>query len=214
MAEKKYKFANRLINKPIPVLISYMIFQGVLYMTPGERLFKVLVTIIFAVLFYAAGIGLLWSFVAGHFANFFVNSQIPVMLRYLGLARALSMRDVTRIIEKLAETAKAHGIREVLFYGSFCRGKMHSYSDIDIRLYHRSGLLSSARAYCYALKLRLWANINGLPLDVFCFSELNFINKMDDREVPALLFSNDIFKRKFPNAPTPRQALDGNRGLQ
>lgn len=183
-------------------------------MTPGERTFKIGFTLSVSLPCLIAGAQLPLALLLGHVCNFVLNSQIPVMMRYVVRDPGLKRRDIEKTIKKLENTAPKFGIREVLFYGSFCRHQMTSTSDLDLRFHHLPGLRPSLNAYCYAFYMRLWANLNGVPIDVYCFSDPQFLNKMNKDEYPSLLFFSKDSHRRFKRAESAWTTLAGNKGIR
>ena len=57
-------------------------------------------------------------------------------------------------------------------------------SDLDLRLYHRPGLIHSIELI--AKFIRIWANWNFVPIDIYCFTDPTFLDRMRDDETPAL----------------------------
>jgi predicted nucleotidyltransferase len=213
MAKKKYQNDKPIKSLAVFTVVSYFIFQGTRYMTPGERWFKISLTLIFALIFRYAGLGFGVALIVGHALNFVTTGQIPVMMRYVVSDVGLNRSKVLMALEKIKATAPRFGIVEVLIYGSFCRHVMKSTSDLDLRIQHRSGVFQSIMAYFYAAYIRIWANLNFIPIDLYCFTEANFLDRMRDDEIPALLFSSEEMCRKYPDNQDPVVSLEKNEAL-
>jgi hypothetical protein len=213
MAKKKYPTKSSLLNLPGFTVLSYFVFQGMRYMTLGERAFKLGLTLAFTLPFLWAGLQPIFALGLGHAVNFLGNGQLPVLMRYVLSDPALTKSDVESAIDKLEKTAPAFGIKEVLFYGSFCRHQMKSTSDLDLRFFHGRGVMPSLGAYIYASYIRLWANLHFVPIDVYCFSDPCFLNKMRKDEHPALLLFSASMAERFPRAAKVRATLACNEGL-
>ncbi|SFQ78742.1 hypothetical protein [Donghicola eburneus] len=214
MAKNKYRSENRLINLPVVTVLSYFVFQGMRYMTLGERFFKISITITLALFMNFCGLDIISALIIGHAINFLSNGQLPVMMRYVLSDVGLTSEKVQLALRKMQATAQHYGIVEILIYGSFSRHVMKSSSDLDLRFKHRRGFVQSLRAYCYATYIRLWANLNFIPIDVYCFTENEFLDRMREDEVPALLFSSPEMLKKYPDAQEPISALEKNRSLR
>jgi len=84
MSKIKYSKNNILtafLNfKPI-VLISNLIFQGIPYMTIGEKIYKVLITLIFTFSINFLLNNVYMSFFIGHILNYIINGQFYVVYR-------------------------------------------------------------------------------------------------------------------------------------
>lgn len=182
-------------------------------MTSGERAFKIAFTLIMGLPFMIVGSPIIMSLLLGHLINFILNSQIPVMMRYVVSDPGLKRQDLEKAIKKLEHTAANFGIKEILFYGSFCRHQMKSTSDLDLRFQHMPGAVWSLKAYFYAFYMRLWSNLNGVPLDVYCFSDSQFLEKMRTDEHPALLFYSVEMTNRFKDAEGAWDALANNKNI-
>jgi hypothetical protein len=183
-------------------------------MTPGERNFKLSITIIFTVPLVIFGVNPISSLIVAHGLNFLINGQLPVLLRYVVSDIGLTREKVERALAKIKRNAKAWGAVDILVFGSFSRFCMKSTSDLDIRLYHRPGFLDSLMAYSYAVVLRVWANVNFIPLDIYCFSDPNFLNRMREDEVPALLLGSSEMLSRYPSTLNVEEMLEKNAGLK
>ena len=183
-------------------------------MTPGERNFKLVITIILTLSFAFLGVNSITSLLAAHGLNFLINGQLPVLLRYVISDIGLTRDKVGRALAKLKKTAKAWGAVDILVFGSFSRFCMKSTSDLDIRLYHRPGFLNSLTAYSCAVKLRVWANVNFIPIDIYCFSDPNFLNRMREDEVPALLLGSSEMLSRYPSTVSVEEMLKKNTDLR
>lgn len=213
MKKRKLHASISFLNSSWVTVVSYVVFQGMLYMTPGERWFKIGLTLILALLLNLAGLPIVVALIVGHALNFLSNGQLPVMMRYVVSDVGLTREKVRIALNKMETTARRFGIIDILIYGSFSRHVMKSTSDLDLRFQHRPGIMSSMLAYCYATYIRVWANLNFIPIDVYCFTEAEFLNKMREDEIPALLFSSQEMYKKYPDAQNPIVALEKNTAL-
>jgi len=213
MAKNKYQNGNTLRNHPMVTVLSYFVFQGMRYMTPGECWFKISLTLVLALLMNIAGLHMVIALIVGHALNFVTTGQLPVMMRYVISDVGLTREKVRITLTRMQTTAPRFGIIEILVYGSFSRQVMKSTSDLDLRFQHRPGALPSLLAYCYATYIRMWANLNFIPIDVYCFAKAEFLDKMREDEIPALLFSSQEMCTKYPGAQDPILALKKNTAL-
>lgn len=202
-----------MLNHPAVTVASYLVFQGMRYMTSGERTFKIALTIFFTTLLVLAGLHPLIALLFGHGLNFMSNGQIPVLMRYVVSDVGLTGVKVKMALDKFSGTAQKFGVTEILVFGSFSRHSMKSSSDLDLRFYHRPDFFSAFVVYLYATYIRIWANVNFIPIDVYCFSNPAFLNRMRADENPALLFCSDDMLLKYPKAQDPYAALSQNEAL-
>lgn len=191
MSKLKYKkddWLHRLLSLKIAVFLTSLIFQGMRYMTWGERTYKITVTFIFALVFLAFGFSLFVALFFGHVLNYLLNGQFYVTYRYLWSKGIMDRNNLDYFLRLITTISKRWGLRDVLIIGSFCRGSMSVRSDLDIRLFHESGVLPSIRAYWCASYLRFIAITRSFPIDVYCFSNVNFLDKIDPKEVPSTMW--------------------------
>jgi len=214
VAKKKYKSCGSILNHPAATVASYFVFQGMRYMTIGERSFKLALTLVFSLPFIAFGCDLLVSMLIAHGLNFLINGQIPVLMRYVVSDVGLTRRKVESALQKISSTARYWGVKDVLVFGSFSRFQMKSSSDLDLRMYHRPDPLSSVLAYCYAVYLRIWANWNFVPIDLYCFTDPVFLDRMRKDEAPALLLDSEEMQQKYPSTLSPEEMLKRNSNLK
>ena len=203
MAKTKYSKGGILywiLNFKVAVLLSNVIFQGARYMEFGELLYKLSITFIFSITLYLSGVGFFTSLALGHLGNYIFNGQFFVVYRYLFASKVLTSDKVNYVLDSCAALCKSQHIRDVLFIGSLCRNTLKESSDIDIRIFHRSNITSRLFAYSYATKLRFLGLLYRVPVDVFCFSDLTFLNKIDKVEVPLHINKERDFIAKYPDS--------------
>ena len=210
MSKLKYKDTNiltKVLNLKLIVLVSNIVFQGIRYMSFGERIYKIAITILLA-LFVNGYIGNIFvSVVIGHLLNYILNGQFYVVFRYLSSKRTMSRKDLNEYVELLEKAIGLFKPKDILVIGSFCRGKMGKSSDLDIRLYHKDDFISSISAYIMATYLRFMGLILKFPIDIFCFSDLKFLDKLDKNEVPVNFLKNHKILKKYPTSVNYRPHL-------
>jgi len=182
-------------------------------MTLGERVFKLFITLILSALLIVLGLNWITAFLAAHTLNFLINGQLPVLMRYVVSDVGLTRQKVKIALQKISSTASRWGAVDVLVFGSFSRFQMRSSSDLDLRLYHGPGLLNSIMAYCYATYIRIWANLKFVPIDLYCFTDPSFLDRMREDEVPALLLQSEKMQKKYPTTLSVAEMLEKNSNL-
>ena len=203
---RKVKYKNKsiifnLLNSRIAVLISNVVFQGLMYMSLGEKIYKLSITFMLALWVNMIAGNIFYSLVVGHVLNYIINGQFYVVYRYLSSNKILTRKDLDRyilLIENLISLLKP---LDVLVIGSFCRGKMRGTSDLDIRIYHGKGVLLSLKAYILATMLRFMGLLMRFPIDVFCFSNMSFLDKIRRDEIPVNFLQNIDVLQKYPESP-------------
>jgi len=203
MPKLKYKdksFVSYLLSFRVIVFLSNIVFQGIRYMSLGEKIYKISITILFSLILNVLIENIFISLIFAHLLNYVINGQFYVVFRYLSNSRTMSRDDLNKyilIIEKYINLFKP---LDVLGTGSFCRGKMGKSSDLDMRIYHNSDFLSSLKAYIMATVLRAIGLYTKFPIDVYCFSDLDFLDKLDEIEIPVNFLQNELFLKKYPNS--------------
>jgi hypothetical protein len=212
MPKVKYKdksYLSYILSFRLIVFLSNIIFQGIRYMSLGEKIYKISITIVIAILLNFAIENILISVIFAHVMNYIVNGQFYVVFRYLSSIQTMSRGDLDKYIRLIEKYIKIFKPLDVLVIGSFCRGKMGKTSDLDIRLYHKSDLISSLKAYIMATLLRLIGLWIKFPIDIFCFSDLIFLEKIDKDEVPVNFLENKQFLKKYPASVNYKKHLEG-----
>lgn len=191
---------TKFLSYRIVVLLSNLIFQGIRYMSFGERTYKIFLSIIFSCFIYFFIPNLIISLSLGHFANYIINGQFYVVFRYLSSKQVMSMNDLTQFLSFIERDIQRFKVRDILFIGSFSKGKISKTSDLDIRIFHNDNFLDSIYAYLFATKLRLLGLLYKFPVDVFCFSDTKFLDKINDDEIPVNFIYDSKIIEKYPNS--------------
>lgn len=198
--------------KPVPVILRYWIFQGMVYMNWIERFYRVgSELIVMGVVFF-----LLPEFsVAAKWVVVIVISH-TLMLFFNGHVIALCVHDLfwfsfykekSRFLEymkemraRLARKAPSY-LEGAYFWGSLTRGNFKPTSDLDIRFIPKKGFWNSFRtAHLVAIERwhALWA---GFPLDAYMFRTWEeTASKMDVKKEPAVCLYKKNTQAKFGNS--------------
>lgn len=197
-----------LLNNKVVIILSNFIFQGMRYMSFGERLFKLLFTLFPAIVFFLyTGMFILGVFIF-HSINFLLNGHYFVLYRYFGKKSTISKQSLKTFLIFIDNNINHYQISEVLIYGSFCRDAMKPTSDLDIRIYHESDFKHALLAYFFGLKLRFWGFITKFPVDAYCFSNSSFLKKVSKDEIPAIFRNNEEMRELYPNAHNFKKHFD------
>ena len=89
---------SKILNLRLAVLLSNIIFQGIRYMSLGEKIYKIAITLLFALLINIFLQNVMLSIVTGHFLNYIFNGQYYVVFRYLSSKRTMSKKDLEEFI--------------------------------------------------------------------------------------------------------------------
>ena len=208
----KQKFNNRgfiykILNKKFFVFISNFIVQGLRYMSFGERIYKIFITLISSLIFYLILRYFYMSLLFGHLFNYIFNGQFYVVYRYLSPNRTMRYEDLINFIEIIRKLTKIYKPKDILIIGSFSKGKMGKNSDLDIRLYHNNSFIDSLKAYFMATSLRAYGLFVKFPIDIFCFSDLKFLEKINKDEIPVNFLRDNSFLKKYPKSENYKSHL-------
>jgi predicted nucleotidyltransferase len=211
MPKIKYRdkgLVKQILSWKVMVVLSNVIFQGMLYMSMGERLYKLLITIVFGGLVYLIVDDVLISLILGHFLNFVFNGQFYVLYRYLSPKEVMTKEGLLGFLNAVSKVSSILKPKDVLLIGSFCRGGMSKTSDLDIRIFHDKSFFSSLKAYFMASLLRFYGLVFRFPVDIFCFSDLSFLNKISRDEVPACFYKHSDIFGVYPTAELVSKKLE------
>jgi len=195
-------------NKYIIIAINWT-FQGMLYATWSERLFRISLELIFATVIYIPLLSLVHSpipvalsslFIA-HTLNYTFNSCNPWgVLKFSGRTFNVEknigfLQEITR---KMGGTFR-NNILVIATFGSMSRGQFDETSDIDMRIIRRHGVLNYVMTNVFALYLRSIAFIRKIPLDLFVLDDVNQIKRqMRPDEPPIIIYDpNNIISKTY-----------------
>ena len=210
MSKLKYKNKGVLytiLNNKFLVFLSNLIFQGLRYMSFGEKIYKLIITLIFSLIFFQFFNVVYISLILGHLFNYIFNGQFYVVFRYLSSKRTMRYEDLFEFIKLINKFIKIFNPKDILIIGSFSKGKMGKSSDLDIRLYHDGSFIDSLKAYFMATLLRASGLYMKFPIDIFCFSDLHFLEKISKDEIPVNFLKNVSFLEKYPTSQNYKSHL-------
>ena len=203
MSKLKYKphdFLTKILNLKIFVLFSNLLVQGIRYMSIGEKIYKISITIILTFCINPFIDNIYLSLLFSHFLNYIFNGQFYVLYRYLSSKRTMSYQDLENFILLIKKLINIFSPKDVLIIGSFSRGKMSKNSDLDIRLFHSGNFFQSLKAYLMATILRTCGLFMRFPIDIFCFSEISFLKKIDPSEIPVNFLKSPEITNIYPKS--------------
>ena len=184
-------------------LALHWLFQGMLYMDPTERLFKLgldlfltLVTGGFLFLWlsfpFALGIGALIA----HTLNFLFNGQVYAVLKTFGGVQHTWEEFHWELERMRIRVVQEPYILYAAAYGSLARDEWSSTSDLDVRLVRAPGWRGAWRVCWFAAWERARAYRNRFPLDVFVLDRCTSLEKMSERSTPVILINVSEYVNK------------------
>lgn len=198
-----------------PVVIGrYWLFQGVLYMSPAERLHRLMVELAFVLLAWFALGQVVGALLVAHTASMVLNGHLFALckhdLYWFGFYKRREDFEayVGRLQARLEERPCA-GLERAEIYGSLTRGRFTDSSDLDLRFLARPGLWSGLLVAQRVWEERMRALFAGFPLDLYLFhSAAEVARKMDlSRETPIVLYRAGMSAGGF-RMPGPVQAAE------
>lgn len=169
-------------------------------MSTGEKIYKVSITIIFTVFFELALDNILVSVFFAHLLNYIVNGQFYVVYRYFDSNANMRESDLFSYFAFIERNIIIFRPLDVLIIGGVARGSVKSTSDLDIRIYHNDKMLDSIKAYIMATIFRFYGLVTRFPIDVFCFSNLKFLDKIREDEIPVNFMAHENIVQKYPSS--------------
>jgi predicted nucleotidyltransferase len=139
--------------------------------------------------------------------NYIINGQFYVVYRYLTSNEVITLDKLKDFLKEIEKNISIFKPLDVLIIGSFSRGKMSKTSDLDIRIYHKKDFISSIKAYIMATKLRFLGLIKQFPVDVYCFSDIKFMDKIRKDETPVNFLKNKDILKKYKNSPNIKEHM-------
>jgi hypothetical protein len=175
-------------------LLAHWLFQGLLYMDPTERWFKLGLDLVLTLI--AGGVLGLWlpilpatlvGFLIAHTLNFLLNGQVYGVLKHFGSVQHTWEQfdeEVQRLRQRIAEEPS---IVYAAAYGSLAREQWSPTSDLDLRLVRAPGIRSAWRVCWFAVQERARAFWNRFPLDLFVLDTCASLNRMAENDRPVVL---------------------------
>ncbi len=199
-----------LIQSRAGIILSYWLFQGMLYMDNRERAMKISLDIMMVVPLYLIGVSLPVALVLVHTVNMFINGHFFAMRRHMGIGKN-DPKEFIRYIEMLQD--RIQGKRFLLgaaAYGSLSRNIYKATSDIDIRIFPEKGAINWLKTVLWLSWERFRALMFVFPIDIYAF-DLEVIDSRMRTDEPPIVFLDEHGKivGKYPdNVPFNQFALN------
>ena len=190
-------FLGSILKLRVAVIAANWLFQGMRYMNHYEIALKLvldllLMTVVTQLFLSELSLlpALLYSFVIAHTINWVINGHIFVLLRYVAPVPKTEAQ-FEHFIEKMKDSALSwSGIDGVAIYGSYCRGTLHKYSDLDVRVVTDPGAMAAISGSFFCFYQRLIAFFYLFPLDVYCCDKMEFLDQLREDEQPFILIDH------------------------
>lgn len=198
--------------RPIATFILKTInwfLQGILSIPNTEKIIKIIIDLVLILIFAAIlqnfisiNMSIIVAFIIAHSINWILATNIwsPRIKKINNIIRddirhnSNLMTFLTSLRRGLQEQDNIHS---AAIYGSASTGKFHKESDIDIKLFRRSGFINLIRSYMFLFSIRAKANIYRFPLDIYVIDDVNKY-KIKKNEIPIIFHDpNQILVRHY-----------------
>jgi hypothetical protein len=187
-----------MVTRKSGALALHWLFQGLLYMDPTERWFKLgldfFLTLVIGGMLglwlslpLALGIGMLIA----HTLNFLLNGQVYGVLKTFGGVRRTWAEFDWELKRMQNRVGQEPCILYAAAYGSLARDEWSETSDLDVRLVRAPGLRSAWRVCWFAARERARAFFKRFPLDVFVLDGRDSLEKISEKSIPVVLISGE-----------------------
>lgn len=207
------KFKGTLVGKvlqsKVGVVISNWIFQGMRQMNIYEICLKVSLDIVLVIIFSYLLIDwlpsllstIVFSFLLAHTLNWIFNGHIYVLWRYVRPVPTSKEKFVKFVQEMTHRGSDRASLDGIAIFGSYCRGKLHQYSDLDVRFVVKDVVLNGIFGAAYCLFERFIAFFKRFPLDIYCCVGMNGMEKLSEDEIPVVLFDRSgLLGKQYPDS--------------
>ena len=175
------------------VIASNWVLQGMRYMNAYEVGLKLLLDVLFALLLVWLFNGwnrpgiVLASLLIAHSLNWILNGHFFVLMRYV-YPVPKTADDFDLYVQRIKKQAVlSNFIDGVAIYGSYCRGQLHEFSDLDVRVIVRNGFMNGLAGAWFCLRERFMAFFAIFPLDIYCCVGTHCLDRLRDDELPVIL---------------------------
>ena len=188
---------GNILKTRVAVIAANWVFQGMRYMNLYEIGLKMLLNVVIASLFIflmlertSAFSVIIISIVISHTINWIINGHFFVLMRYVAPIPKTEL-EFESFIGKLKKAAlEWKSIDSVAIYGSYCRGNLHEFSDLDVRVITHPGYFNAAKGALFCFLQRAIAFVSIFPLDIYCIDKTSSLNRMRNDEMPFILFDH------------------------
>jgi len=182
------RFLIRVMRSDVGIILSYWLFQGMLYMDIRETTFKVILDAFFILFFSSIGIPLIISLILAHTINMLLNGHYFVMKHNMGRVSNNPQKIIGYLADFSLRLQKLTFLDGAAAYGSISRNLIKPTSDIDMRVFPEKGFISWAKAVLWVFKERTRALFLAIPLDIYAFDLDVIDSKMRPDESPIIFY--------------------------
>jgi predicted nucleotidyltransferase len=186
-----------IVTRKSGALALHWLFQGLLYMDPTERWFKLGLDLLLTLVL--GGILRLWlalplaiggGFAVAHSLNFLFNGQMYGVLKTFGTVSHSGATFNAELERLRARVTEEPCILYAAAYGSLARGEWSETSDLDVRVVRAPGFRSAWRVCWFAARERARAFLKRFPLDIYVLDGHFSLEKMSEKSIPIVLIND------------------------
>ena len=176
------------------ILVNWL-FQGIFIADITENIIRFVIDILLPLLIFILTSNLILSifmFIIAHTINYIFNSNSPIIILYMN--KKINMDLCLKKIEQYIKRRNvSKGIRAILVFGSLTKGKASKYSDIDIRIVRKQGIINAIKTFVWTAKLRWYALRQRIPMDIFIstYDKLNKIIENEELQKQIILYDSN-----------------------
>jgi hypothetical protein len=194
---------KKLYRNPTTALLTNWLWQGMLYMDPTERWFKLFLDALltgigaaFLSMWFSWPISLGVAFLAAHTINFLFNGQLFALLKNYGIVHTSPEMFEQSVGELVGRAKREPSIASIAAFGSVSRQSWSQTSDFDARIIRKSGFFNGVRACWFLLRERTIALFSGFPLDMYVLDNESLMDtRIRSDEKPIILVKNTAVPR-------------------
>lgn len=196
-------FSNKYLSW-IQIFTNWLM-QGILHADRSEKIYKIGFTVFFWVLSFALLVlqsdfsivkSVFFGFIIAHSINWIINNNLYVLLvhrmKWLKTTKYDLFNQLSTIQHRLQDITDKDWILYSVSHGGICKGTLNSHSDIDVSIIRKPGLKNMIHAILFYVKEKKYADIKGVPLDIFiCDSPENCIERSKRQKNPIVLLDHE-----------------------
>ena len=188
---------GNILKTKVAVIAANWVFQGMRYMNIYEITLKIILDLVLAsmIMYFVFPetpllLSIAASLVLAHTINWVINGHFFVLMRYV-VPVPKTEQQFDDFIQKMKDAAlKWKSLDGLAIYGSYCRGNLHKFSDLDVRVVTHPGIYNAVLGSLFCFYQRCIAFIYVFPLDVYCCDKMEFLDQLRDDETPHILFDH------------------------
>lgn len=188
---------GNILKTRLAVIAANWVFQGMRYMNGYEIGLKLILDAITAIFLYYFMFGKISTILAfaisiiiAHTINWIINGHFFVLMRYVAPIPKTEQHFADSVYKLKTSALKWNSIDSIAIYGSYCRGNLHKYSDLDVRVITHPGALNAINGSLFCFMQRAIAFLSIFPLDIYCTNRIEQLDRLRDDEKPIILFDN------------------------